>query len=86
MHAGERSAQVAFLITFSVLLIDGLVWMGLFVLADQADDPTLNAIAGWLSPQHVPGWIFYLALCAACFVPLARRFLRPHGGDALPRE
>ena len=72
---------MAFLITFSVLLGDGLVWMGLFAWADQADSATLNAIAEWLSPQHVSGWIFYLALCAACYVPLARRFLRPREGS-----
>jgi hypothetical protein len=77
---------LAFLITFSVLLVDGLVWMGLFVLADEADDATLNAIAGWLSPQHVSGWILYAALCIACYVPLARRYLRPRDSDAPPRD
>jgi len=77
---------LAFLITFTVLLVDGLLWMGLFVLADEADSPALNAVAQWLSPQHVSGWIFYLALCVACYVPLAKRFLRSRSDGASPRE
>jgi hypothetical protein len=77
---------VAFLITFSVLMVDGLVWMGLFLWTSEADSAAANAIAEWLSPQRVSGWIFYLALCVACYVPLARRFLRARDDSESPRE
>jgi hypothetical protein len=67
--------RLAFLITFSVLIGAGALWMALFVGFSESDSGTLNAIAEWLSPEHIVGWIFYLALSAITFVPLARRFL-----------
>ena len=65
---------MAFLITFSVLLGVGLLWMGLFMWLGEADSAALNAIADWLSPQSVSGWIFYILLSSACFLPF-RRYL-----------
>ena len=60
-----------------MLLASGILWMALFVWFREIDSTTLDAIAEWLSPEHVSGWIFYLAICDVCYVPLARRFL--HG-------
>ena len=40
----------------------------------EADSATLNAIADWLSPQSLSGWIFYILLSSACFLPF-RRYL-----------
>ena len=65
---------LAFLITFSALLGVGLLWMGLFMWFGEADSATLNAIADWLSPQSLSGWIFYILLSSACFLPF-RRYL-----------
>jgi hypothetical protein len=67
---------LAFLITFSVLLGAALLWMALFVGLGELDSALLNAIADWLSPERVSGWVFYFLLSALCFVPFARRFLR----------
>jgi hypothetical protein len=67
---------LAFLITFSVLLGVGLFWMGLFTWFSEADNAALNAIADWLSPERVSGWMFYLLVSLACFVPLARRYIK----------
>ena len=70
-------ARMAFLITFSVLLGAGILWMALFVGLGEAESTVLNAIAEWLSPERISGWIFYLALSVIGFVPLARRYLGP---------
>jgi hypothetical protein len=67
---------LAFLITFSVLLGVGLFWMGLFAWLTDADSAALNAIADWLSPERASGWVFYLLVSLACFLPLARRYIR----------
>ena len=48
---------MAFLITFSVLLSSGILWMALFVWFREIDSTTLDAIAEWLSPERVSGWI-----------------------------
>jgi hypothetical protein len=66
---------LAFLITFSVLLGVGLFWMGLFTWFSETDSAVLNAVADWLSPERVSGWMFYLLISFACFVPLARRYV-----------
>jgi len=71
---------MAFLITFSVLLGAGILWMALFVGLGQAESTVLNAIAEWLSPERISGWIFYLAVSAIAFIPLARRYLDPRSG------
>jgi hypothetical protein len=63
---------MAFLVTFSALLIAGIVWMGLFMWLDGANSAPLNVAAAWLSPDGVLGWLFYLALAFACFWPLAQ--------------
>lgn len=79
---------MAFLVTFSVLLGAGMLWMALFVGLGEADNTILNRLAEWLSPERVSGWIFYLALSAICYLPLARRFLLrkrtrpPQSGDS----
>jgi len=67
---------LAFLITFSVLLGTGLLWMGLFLWFSEADSAALNALADWLSPERVSGWVFYLLGSLACFGPFARHYLR----------
>jgi hypothetical protein len=35
----------------------------------------LSTIAEWISPERISGWVFYLAICAIGFMPIARRFL-----------
>jgi hypothetical protein len=64
----------------------GLLWMGLFMWLGEADSAALNAIADWLSPQSVSGWIFYLVTSVACFLPLARRYLNKAPDDAHDAE
>ena len=71
---------MAFLRTFTAMLVAGVVWMALFVEFGDANTPTLNIVAGWLSPSSVFGWFFYAALCVACFL-LAQRFM---GGGSDP--
>jgi len=66
---------VGFLITFSVLLGAGALWVALWVGFGQTDSMMLNAIAELLSPENLSGWLFYLAISIICFVPLARRFM-----------
>jgi hypothetical protein len=77
---------LAFLITFSVLLGVGLLWMGLFMWFAEADSTALNAIADWLSPQSFSGWIFYVVTSFACFLPLARRYLNKAPDDSHEAE
>jgi hypothetical protein len=66
---------VAFLVTFSVLLVGAVIWLGLFVGLSELHTEMLKTIAEWLSPERVSGWIFYVAICVLGFVPIARRFL-----------
>lgn len=79
---------VAFLVTFCVLLGAGAVWMALFVWLLEADSATLNGVAEWISPEAISGWVFYLLLSIACFIPVARRFLartrEPREGEGRP--
>lgn len=49
--------------------------MALFVWLLEADSATLNGVAEWISPEAISGWVFYLLLSIACFIPVARRFL-----------
>ena len=67
---------MAFLCSFSALIAAGLIWMGIFIWLLESDDSRLNAAAGWISPEGVFGWILYLVLSVAIFVPLALRYLR----------
>ena len=69
---------MAYLVTFSVLLGGAAIWLGLFALLGELDNVMVKTIAEWMSPERVSGWIFYLAMCAGGFVPIARRFLA-HG-------
>lgn len=80
------TAALAFLITFSVLLGVGLLWMGLFMWLAEADSAALNAIADWLSPQNISGWVFYVVLSLACFLPMARRYLNKPPEDSHDAE
>ena len=66
---------MAFLITFSVLLGGAVIWLGLFAWLIELHNEMLRTIAEWISPERISGWIFYLAICAIGFVPIARRFL-----------
>ena len=70
-----RLRRLAFLVTFSVLLGASAIWMGLFAWLVEADSASLNAIAQWISPEQISGWVFYLLLSIVCFVPVAKRFL-----------
>ena len=63
---------MAFLLSFSALLLASLIWMGLFVWLDGADSAALNASAAWLSPDSVSGWVFYLVLIVVCFWAIVR--------------
>ena len=65
---------MAFLRTFSALIVAGLIWIGLFVELDQSARPAWNALAAWISPLSVLGWVFYLVLTVGCFL-LALRFI-----------
>jgi len=51
--------------------------MALFVWFLDADSAALNAVAAWISPERISGWVFYLSLSALCFVILAKRFIAP---------
>ena len=73
---------MAFLVTFSVLLGGAMIWLGLFAWLSEVDNEMLRTIAEWMSPERVSGWIFYLAICAIGFVPIAKRFL---GHDKLEK-
>jgi hypothetical protein len=63
---------MAFLLSFSALILASLIWMGLFVWLSGAESTSLNLVAAWLSPEGIPGWIFYLVLVVVCFLVLVR--------------
>ena len=48
------------------MMAAGLAWMALFVGLGNLDNPSLNAIAEWLSPMGVAGWAFFLVLSVVC--------------------
>ncbi len=74
---------MAFLRTFTALTVAGVVWMALFVEFGDIHNSVLNSLAGWLSPDSVSGWLFYVVLCVVCFL-IAQRFMghdhEPPGG------
>jgi hypothetical protein len=57
---------MAFLCTFSGLLLAGGIWMTLFVELEDAKKPALVALSAWLSPMSVSGWCFYIILSGTC--------------------
>jgi biotin transporter BioY len=57
---------MAFLWSFTGLTVAGFIWMAIFVALDEADDPALNAVAAWLSPMTVTGWLVYALLAVLC--------------------
>ena len=59
---------MAFLRTFTALLVAAAIWLGVFAAFEEAHSPLLNVIARWLSPLTVLGWLIYLILCVVCFV------------------
>ena len=65
---------MAFLRTFTALLVAAAIWMLAFVGFDEAASPVLKSIAGWLSPLRVVGWLVYFVLFALCLM-LAFRFM-----------
>jgi ABC-type nickel/cobalt efflux system permease component RcnA len=71
--SGLIGNQMAFVVTFSALLIAGVVWMGLFMALRDANSALLRAAAQWLSPDLVSGWFFYFAFAFWCFWRLAQR-------------
>ena len=58
------------------MTVAALVWIGLFVVFDDADSEALNAVADWISPLSVTGWVVYAALAVGCFF-LAGRLIGP---------
>ena len=59
---------MAFLRTFTALLVAATIWMVAFVGFGESDSPVLNTLASWLSPLTVLGWLFYFVLCVVCFL------------------
>ena len=70
---------MAFLCTFTGLTVAGGLWMGLWVLLDSADRPTLTMIADWVSPTAAGGWCLY-ALLSVAGAWLTYRLLRSRLG------
>jgi len=54
---------MAFLTTFSGMLVAGIAWMALFIAFYDADDPRLQALDELISPNAITGWVFFVALC-----------------------
>ena len=48
------------------MMAAGFIWMALFAGLGEAHNEVLNAIADWLSPMGIVGWIFFVVLSAAC--------------------
>ena len=71
---------MAFLRTFTALITASLIWMTLFIGFGEARNSVLNSLAVWLSPMNIFGWLFYFALCFACFL-LAQRFIGRSSGS-----
>ena len=63
---------MAFLLSFTSLILAGLVWMGLFLWLGATNNASLNAAAEWISPDGIAGWIIYVALAIAFFLILVR--------------
>jgi hypothetical protein len=63
---------MAFLLSFASMILAGVLWMGLFMWFGSTHSDALNAVAAWLSPDGVVGWVFYLALSAGLFFALAK--------------
>ena len=57
---------MAFLCTFTGLMVAGAIWMGIWIALGDADSPTLTTIADCLSPMAVGGWCLYVVLSVAC--------------------
>ena len=72
---------MAFITTFSSILLAGIAWMALFLAFYETEDPRLQALDGILSPDAITGWIFFVALCVLFCWLLYRIFgvrLRAH--------
>ena len=72
---------MAFLTTFSAMLGAGGAWMALFVAFYNSDDPRSQALDGFLSPNAITGWVFFVVLCVLFCWFLYRLFrirLRKH--------
>ena len=76
---------MAFLCTFSGMLVAGAIWMLLFVELGATANSALNSVSVWLSPMSAGGWCFYVVLSAACSW-LVYRLLRSRLGHAIPPE
>ena len=63
---------MAFVVTFSALLLAGIIWMSVWLGIGGADTTSPNVVAQWLSPDGISGWFVYLALTCCCFWPLAK--------------
>jgi preprotein translocase subunit SecY len=54
---------MAFITTFSAILLAGITWMTLFLAFYEAEDARLQVLDELLSPDAITGWIFFVALC-----------------------
>ena len=63
---------MAFAVTFSSLLLAGIIWMSVWLGIGGADTTPPNVVAQWLSPDGISGWLIYVGLTCCCFWPLAK--------------
>lgn len=74
------SPIVAFLCTFTAMIVAGLIWMSLFVAFIESRVELLNTFGAWISPMTIMGWVLFAVLCVVCFL-LARRFFESKFGQ-----
>ena len=72
---------MAFLRTFTALLVAAAIWMLAFVGFEEAASPVLKSVAGWLSPLRVVGWLVYFVLFAICLMLAFRYMGRSRAGE-----
>ena len=67
---------MAFVSTFTGLILALVVWVGLYTLAADSDNPLLAALAPHLETFSVGGWALFVIL-AVVFALLTHRVVRP---------
>jgi hypothetical protein len=55
---------MAFICTFSGLLLALVIWVGLYTLASESHIPMLSATAPYLEAMSLTGEVFFLGLAA----------------------
>ncbi len=74
---------MAFLCTFSGLTIALIVWVGLYTLASNSDNPSLVALTPYLEAFSITGQCLFVIL-AVVISWLAYLLLRPKRGNGTP--